>query len=130
MRAETRQGLSLDAGALIALERGDESLRELLDTARRLSIDIHVVPEVIAQVWRDGSRQARIARLLSLPEVVVPDYDRLTARAVGVLCGRSGHSDVVDVHVVLHARQSGHAVVTSDPDDLRRVDQGLAIIEI
>ena len=57
-------------------------------------------------------------------------YDEFAARAVGVLCGLSGHADVVDVHVVVHARRRGHAVVTSDPEDLRRVDPTLRIIEV
>jgi hypothetical protein len=36
----------------------------------------------------------------------------------------------VDVHVVVHARYHRHAVITSDRDDLRRVDPTLRIIEI
>ena len=52
------------------------------------------------------------------------------ARAVGVLCGRSGHADIVDVHVALHAREHGHAVVTSDPNDIALVDPSLTVITV
>jgi hypothetical protein len=35
---------------------------------------------------------------------------------------RLNHEGVVDVHVVLCARQRHHAIVTSDPRDIARVD--------
>ncbi len=60
----------------------------------------------------------------------MPDFDEQTARLVGELCGVTGHHDIVDVHVVLHARMHGHQVVTSDPDDLSRVDPRLSMIVI
>jgi hypothetical protein len=47
---------------------------------------------------------------------------------VGLLCARSGHDDVIDVHVALCARERRHAVITSDPDDISRVDPRLPII--
>ncbi len=120
-------GLSLDAGALIALERGDVRVRALLQEALSAQLTIDVVAPVVAQAWRDGARQARIARLLAQPEVTVPPLDGETARAVGVLCGRSGHSDVVDVHVALNAYARDHVVATTDPDDLRRVIPDLPV---
>lgn len=50
------------------------------------------------------------------------------ARAVGAICARSGHADVVDVHVALCARERNHAVVTSDPKDIARIDATLPLI--
>jgi hypothetical protein len=52
------------------------------------------------------------------------------ARTVGEMCADSGHADVVDVHVALCAREREHAVVTSDPDDLARVDAALPLIRV
>lgn len=124
------KGLALDAGALIALERGDERVLALLRAALDQGRDLHVVAGVIAQVWRDGARQARLARTLGADGVTTPSLDAETARAVGRLCGLTGHSDVVDVHVALHARLHDLAVVTSDVDDLRRVDPTLPLIPI
>jgi len=40
------------------------------------------------------------------------------------------HHDVVDVHVVLLARARGQTIVTSDPDDMRRVDPSASLVEI
>ena len=124
----TLMGLSLDTGALVALERGERRIATLLDEADRHDLEVHVVAGVVAQAWRGGVRQARLARLINSPDVSVPILDEPTARAVGELCGASGHADVVDVHVVLNARLHGHRIVTSDPDDLHRVDPSLPLI--
>jgi hypothetical protein len=43
------------------------------------------------------------------------------AEAAGVLCRRAGTSDVIDASVVLTALRERAVVVTSDPDDLRRL---------
>ncbi|MDO4900935.1 type II toxin-antitoxin system VapC family toxin [Actinomyces sp.] len=123
-------GLTLDTGALLALERGDARMRALLRRAVEARIALAVPVGVVAQAWRGGPRQARIARLLGDPAVQVIPLDDVAARAVGLLCGRSGHPDVIDVHVVLHAREHGHAVATSDPGDLQAVDPGLHLIAV
>jgi predicted nucleic acid-binding protein len=123
-------GLTLDTGALLAVERGEARIRALLRRALDHALRIDVPAGVVAQAWRGGPRQARLARLLGDPQVHVPPLDGQTARAVGALCGRSGHSDVVDVHVALHALEQGHSVVTSDPVDLIKVHRHLALIEI
>lgn len=122
--------LTLDAGALIAIERGDSTVRSMVDQALADGRAIHVVPGVLAQVWRGGPRQARLAAFVDQSEVTLGILDPDTAKAVGVLIGLTGHADVVDVHVALHARLHGHAVMTSDPDDIRAVDPSLTLIEV
>ncbi|MDR2564493.1 MAG: hypothetical protein LBC97_00260 [Bifidobacteriaceae bacterium] len=123
-------GLTLDSGALLALERGDRSVRALLRRAADNGLTLSIPAGVVAQTWMGGPRQARIARLLRDPGVVVVPLDAISARAVGLICGRSGHHDIVDVHVALDARQRGHSVVTSDPEDLRKVDPGIHLIAV
>ena len=130
MSTPVQAGLTLDAGALIALERGDPKVRALLRRALERGLEIAAPTSVVAQAWRGGPRQARVARLLGDPVVDIPVLDDATARAIGLLCGRSRHADIVDVHVVLHARELGHAVVTSDPEDLRSVDPDLQLIAV
>jgi len=124
------EGYTLDSGALIAIERGDRGVTRMLKRAASSGMEVHIVTGVLAQTWRGGSRQARLARFLQGEEVVFVPLDRSTAEAVGLLCGLTGHADVVDVHVVLHARSRGHTVVTSDPDDLRRVDRRIPLITL
>ena len=124
-------GLTLDTGALIAVESANPRIRALLAHAQRAGLPIHVPATVVAQAWRGGfRRQALIALLLNARELDVIPLDEDTARLIGVLCGRSGHADIVDVNVVQHARLHGHTVVTSDPDDLRRVDPALPIVTV
>jgi predicted nucleic acid-binding protein len=123
-------GLTLDTGALVAVERGNPRVRALLRRAIENQMSLHIPAGVVARAWRGGSRQARMARLLTAREVRVVALDELTARAVGVLCGMSGHVDVVDVHVVLHAREHNHHVITSDPTDLARVDPTITLITV
>ena len=127
---DAQPGLTLDAGALVAIERDRRRVRAMCDEVINRGGRVDVLPEVIAQVWRGGRRQERLASFLKAREVTCPSYDQNTARTVGVLCGTSGHADVVDVHVVVHARRHGHQVVTSDAGDLRRVDPTVKIIEV
>ena len=123
--------LTLDAGALIAIERGDPRMIALLDRVARGSTTRFALPvNVLAQVWRGGSRQAVLARFLGLPDVEVVVMDEPGARAAGVLCAMSRTDDVVDASVVLCARERGAAIVTSDPDDLSRIDTAVAVIPI
>ncbi len=53
---------------------------------------------VLAEAWRGGSRQASLSRLLRMCDTE-PMNEEL-ARNVGVLAGKSGHDDIVDVSVV------------------------------
>ncbi|MBV8542825.1 MAG: hypothetical protein JO364_08170 [Pseudonocardiales bacterium] len=124
-------GLTLDAGALIALERGDRRLRVLLDETERAGWPIAVPVGPLAQVWRDGARQAVLAGFLNAADgVEIVEWDAMTARAVGVLCGRRGTSDVVDASVALCARERDHHVVTSDPEDFAILDAQLSVIVV
>ncbi len=68
---------------------------------------------VIAQTWRDGSRQARLVRLLASPLCEIVPLDDLAARSDGQLCGVSGTADVVDASVALAAGQRALRVITS-----------------
>lgn len=123
-------GLTLDTGALIALERGDTRLQALLDEAHTYAADLVVPAGVVAQAWRDGTRPARLARFLRLPMVVVVPLDEPEARAVGALCGRTSTADVVDASVVICARARRQAVLSSDPHDLAALGPALRIIAL
>ncbi|WP_207769185.1 hypothetical protein [Nocardioides currus] len=122
-------GLCLDAGALIGVERADARVVHLLHRAHAMGATVEIPTGVVAQVWR-GGRQARLARFLRADHVTLVELDADTARAVGVMCGRSGVSDVVDGHVALHARRRRLSVLTSDPDDISAFDPTLSIIAI
>ena len=126
-RSRVTNATTLDTGALIAIERRSRRMQALLDEIDRRDWEVAVPAGVVAQAWRGGPRQARIAALLSDERTEVVPLDDLAARAVGLLCGRSGHIDVVDVSVAICARQRNRHVVTSDPEDLRAVDDALIL---
>lgn len=105
----------LDAGALIAIERGDRETVGRVLLARRRGVDVVTHGGVVGQVWRGGARQARLARALRGIDVLPLD-DSLGRRA-GALLAATGGRDVVDAAVAALAGD-GDEIVTSDPDDL------------
>ena len=119
--------ITFDTGALIAIERRSRRMQALLDEIDRRDWAVAVPAGAVAQAWRNDPRQARIPTLLSDERTEVVPLDDQTARAVGLLSGRSGHADIVDVSVAICARQHNMHVVTSDPDDLRAVDDALIL---
>jgi predicted nucleic acid-binding protein len=123
-------GLTLDTGALIAFERNDRRVVALIARSLVHGNAIAVPAGVVGQVWRDGRRQARLARLLGAAEVEIETLDDKRARDAGQLCGIRGTIDVIDAAVVLCARARGHRIATSDPDDLRRLDPGAPLIRV
>jgi hypothetical protein len=52
------------------------------------------------------------------------------ATSVGRLLNASSTDDIVDAHVVVCARRAGQQVVTSDPDDVRRLDPQLTVVAV
>jgi hypothetical protein len=121
--------ITFDTGALLAIERRSGRMQALLGELARNGTGIAVPAGAVAQAWRGGPRSARIAALLGDARTELVVLDGPTARAVGLLCGRSGHPDVVDVSVVICARQRSMRVVTSDPDDLHAVDPALKLAQ-
>lgn len=121
-------GLTLDAGALIALDRQDRRILVLLARARETGASVTVPATALAQSIRSPSRQARLARLLRQPTTDVVALDRVDATSVGRLLAASGTADIVDAHVVICASRAGQGVATSDPEDLRRLDATLRLL--
>jgi predicted nucleic acid-binding protein len=129
-KAQT-SGLTLDTGALLALDQGAKAsaMQSLLKALSRRGGSLCIPAAVVAQAWR-SPRQVRLARLIKSFDVEIAVMDLDVARSVGLMCAAPGHHDVIDVHVALCARERGHAVVTSDLDDIARVDPSLVIISV
>ena len=128
--SESVASLTLDTGALVAFERGSPRMRALVDEARRRHALLVIPICVVAQAWRDGATQTRLASLLKSDLVRFAGLDLATAKAAGELCGRRATADVVDALVVLVARRHGRVVATSDPGDLRRLDPELRVVAV
>lgn len=123
-------GVTLDAGALIALDRGDRRVIALLARARETASRVTIPATVLAQAIRQPERQARLARLIRQPTTDLVPLDRVDATHVGRLLAASGTSDIVDAHVVVCARRSEQHVMTSDPDDLTALDPQIRLVTL
>lgn len=123
-------GAVLDAGALVGFERNDRRVVGLVARALHHDDTLVVPAGVVGQVWRDGKRQVRLVRLLGSPVCEVVALNDSAARAAGQLCGASGTADVIDASVVVVARERDLRVVTSDPNDLRRLDPRLHVVTV
>jgi predicted nucleic acid-binding protein len=111
-------GVTYDTGALIAAERGSRPMwwlhRDLLGRGMRPTLPT----VVLGQAWRGGP-QARLSRLVH--GCHIEPFTEQQARVAGAALAASGGSDLIDAAVVVTALDRGDLVVTSDPDDLRRI---------
>ncbi len=123
-------GVTLDAGALIAVDRDDRRVVVLLTRARETGARVTVPASALAQAIRRPERQVRLSRFIRQPTTDVVELGRVDATNVGRLLAASGTSDITDAHVVICARRSGQAIVTSDPGDLGRLDPALRLIAL
>lgn len=108
--------LVLDAGALIGIDRDDRRVAGLIELGRRAGAQLVTVAPVVGQAWRDGARQARLARALAMLDVRATDT--VAARRAGELLAATGHDDVVDA-LLAGIATPGDQLLTSDPEDLR-----------
>lgn len=108
-------GITLDAGALIALDRRDRRIVVLLARAAATNATITIPAGALAQAIRRPERQVRLARLIRQPTTEVVPLDRVDATSIGRLLAASRTADVVDAHVVICARRRQQPVVTSVP---------------
>ena len=120
-------GVVFDAGGLIALERGTRAVTVLVAEARRTNDTITVPAGCVAQAWLDPRRQTRLAAFLRLPNVEIIALDGAAARRVGLLLAASKTRDVTDAHVALCGFRLDQTVLTSDPDDIRRLGPSLRV---
>jgi hypothetical protein len=108
----------LDAGALIAIERRHRLTGLMLRVAHQRGLQVRTSAGAVAQVWRNGARQAELARALHGVDTVPLDVH--AAKRIGPLLREAGSADVVDAHVAWLAGD-GDQILTSDPKDIRRL---------
>ncbi len=104
----------LDAGFLISIDRSERTAHTFVTAASRAETALHTTHPVVAQVWRNGSLQARLSAFLRT--IVIHPFE--DGCPVGRLLAQTKTSDVVDAHLVICAVRLGHDVLTGDPDDL------------
>lgn len=105
----------IDAGPFIVDgENVNSRLWAIVKRAVARGDELHTTHPVLAQVWREPSRQANLARALRHFEV--HPFDESVS--VGCRLAASGTSDVVDAHLAVVAESLGTFILTSDRDDM------------
>jgi predicted nucleic acid-binding protein len=112
-------GLTLDAGALIAYERGDERIREILAVAYARGL-VPTIPAIaLAEIWRGDAKDARVARLLKACSIET--VDERVAREAGRLRRATSGSGTIDACIAVGVNKRRDAIATSDAEDMRRL---------
>lgn len=125
----TAKGVVLDAGAFVAVERKDRVMTELVRRFAKDATPLVTSAGVVAQVWRGGTR-AQVPVAFLLRHTTVVDLTQPVAKVIGRMLGVTRTKDPIDAHVVLLARERGWAVLSSDADDLLRIDPTLVVERI
>lgn len=120
--------VTFDAGGLIALDRNDRRVIALLARAAEVGARVTVPATALAQAIRRPAKQARLSRLVRQPTTELVPLNGPDATNVGILLAASGTRDITDAHVVICARRNAGPIVTSDADDLKRLDAGARLI--
>ena len=124
------KGVTFDAGGLIALDRNDRRVVVLIARAHEQNLRITVPATALAQAIRRPRTQVRLARLIRQTTTNLVPLDGAHATAVGLLLAASRTTDITDAHVVICAREEGHPIVTSDPDDLHRLNPDVTLVVV
>lgn len=128
--AEVVTGLTLDTGALIALDRGNRRFTALLGRARENGGRITIPATALAQAIRMPVRQVRLVLLCRHRRTDVVPLDPPDATAVGMLLAATRTTDIVDAHVAVCARRANQPVATSDPEDIARLDPAIKTVRV
>jgi predicted nucleic acid-binding protein len=107
-----------DAAVLVGADRNERRFWAEHKARLEFGITPLVPAPVLAQVSR-SPKQAQLRRFLAGCEVV--PMDQSDAHEAGALMGLTRTSDVVDATVVTVALRKKAAILTSDPDDLKRL---------
>ena len=117
--AQRLMGVTYDAGALIAADRGQRRMWARHEALLANRVVPTVPASVVAQTWRGGGRQALLSNLLVGCDVEALDDDQ--ARRVGSLAAKAATTDIVDASVVEGAMRRVDLVISSDRSDLQAI---------
>jgi hypothetical protein len=111
------QGVTLDAGAIVAYEKRDRRMWALFKAAIENDATISVATAVVAQVHRGNS--PLVSRMLSACDIETLTLER--AQRAGLLLAVSRTSDITDAIVVAGAAARSDAILASDREDIERL---------
>src|SRR5688500_14000607 len=112
-------GLTFDTGALVALERRKQRMKQILERALAKDQPITVPVDVVGEWWR-GRTDLREAILEAV------DVEPLTlalAKLAGEALASVSGATLVDAVVMASAASRGDSVYSSDGEDLEKLRQ-------
>jgi len=109
--------ITLDTGALVAIERRRRPMLAFMTEALSRGLRITVPTCVVGEWWR--GQRGPVARILDA--VVVEPLTLPLAKLVGETIAAVRDASLVDAVVVASAAQRGDLVLTTDLDDLSRI---------
>ncbi len=113
-------GLTLDTGALVALERRDARARALVEAIRRRGGAITVPAPVVVEWWR--GQRGPVARMLEAFDIE-PLGSQLAHVSGQALSQVGSGPSVTDAVVMTSAAQRGDVVLTGDVEDLGKLQR-------
>lgn len=117
---------TLDTGALIALERRRQRMLGFLQIARADKITV-VVPSVCIAEWWRGRTDVREKILAA---VIVEHTDDALVRLTGEALAAVPTATCIDAMVMASAARRGGVVLTSDVDDLTRLQAAFPSVRV
>ena len=111
--------LTFDTGALLALERNKQRIKQVVERARQRSQRITVPADVVGEWWRGRTD----LRELILASVDVEPLSERLAKAAGEALAAVHGATLVDAVVMASAASRGDVVYTADVDDLARLQR-------
>jgi predicted nucleic acid-binding protein len=113
------RGITLDTGALVAIERRKQRGNQLLQLAKQRLAVLAVPMPVIAEWWRGRTDvRERILDVVNVEPLAVT-----VAKAAGEAQAAIRSSTAIDAIVMAFAASRGDVVFTSDTKDLERLQR-------
>ena len=110
-------GITFDTGALIALERRRQRMKEIVERALEKDQPLTVPADVVGEWWR-GRADPRVAILESVDvEPLTEALAKLAGEALAAVKGAT----LVDAIVMASAASRGDIVYSTDVEDLERL---------
>ena len=123
-------GITFDAGGLIALDRNDRRVLALLARAAERGGRITIPATALAQALRSPARQARLSRLIRQAGTDVMALTGPDATAVGLLLARTATADIAEPTSWYVRRGPGKPSSPATPEISGRIAPGLRLVVV
>jgi predicted nucleic acid-binding protein len=117
-------GLTLDTGALIALERRHARMKRVMLAALQTGMRVTVPVAVVTEWWRGHSGMRDLIRA----SLDIEPMDEALARSAGEALAAVKTAGAIDAIVMASAARRGDIVYTGDYEDLERLRSYFAAV--